>query len=56
MKIVKKYIKSPINYSGSKYRLLKKIFPLLPKNINTFVDLFCGACNVGINANAKMLI
>jgi len=51
-----KYIKSPINYSGSKYRLLKKILPLFPSNINTFVDLFCGACNVAINIDANRII
>lgn len=50
------YIKSPINYSGSKYRLLKQIIPLFPKDIDTFVDLFCGACNVGINVNANKTI
>ena len=51
-----KYIKSPINYSGGKYRLLKQIMPLFPHNINTFVDLFCGACTVGINVNANKII
>lgn len=51
-----KYIKSPINYAGSKYRLLKKIIPLFPNEIHTFVDLFGGAFNVGINVNAKRVI
>ena len=51
------YIKSPINYSGSKYRLIKKgLIELFPKDINTFVDLFCGACNVGINVNANKIV
>ncbi len=49
-------IKSPINYSGSKYRLLTKILPLFPEKINTFVDLFCGACNIGINVNSNKTI
>lgn len=35
-----KYIKSPLNYVGGKYKLLK--VPLFPKNIHTFVDLFGG--------------
>ena len=52
----KKYIKSPINYSGGKYRLLKNILPLFPEDIDTFVDLFCGACTVGINVEAKNII
>ena len=50
------YIKSPINYTGSKYRLLKHIIPLFPKDIDIFVDLFGGAFNVGINAEAKNLV
>lgn len=50
------YIKSPINYSGGKYRLLKQIIPLFPTNINTFVDLFCGAGTVGVNVEANKII
>ena len=42
-------IQSPLNYTGGKFKLLPQILPLFPKNINTFVDLFCGGCNVGIN-------
>lgn len=45
-----------MNYSGGKYRLLKQLIPLFPKDINTFVDLFCGAGTVGINANADKVI
>jgi len=29
---------------------------LFPEEINTFVDLFCGACTVGINSNAMKII
>lgn len=50
------YIKSPINYSGGKYRLLKNLYPLFPKEVNTFVDLFSGSCTVGINSNANKII
>ncbi|WP_321779272.1 Dam family site-specific DNA-(adenine-N6)-methyltransferase [Sulfurimonas sp.] len=50
------YIKSPLNYTGSKYKLLKQIEPLFPKNIGTFVDLFAGGCNVAVNADAKKVI
>lgn len=50
------YIKSPINYAGGKYRLLKKIIPLFPDKISTFVDLFGGAFNVGINVDAEHVI
>lgn len=44
-----KYIKSCLNYTGGKYKLLKQIVPLFPKNINNFIDLFCGGANVAIN-------
>lgn len=42
-------IESPLNYTGGKYRLLPQILPLFPEHVDTFVDLFCGGCNVGIN-------
>ena len=48
-----KYISSPLNYTGGKFRLLPQILPLFPSDIDTFVDLFCGGCNVGINVSAK---
>ena len=52
----KKYIKSPLNYIGGKYKLLPQILPLFPKNIDTFVDLFCGGCNVAVNIDAQKII
>ena len=51
-----KYVKSCLNYTGGKYKLLPQIMPLFPEDINMFVDLFCGGCNVGININAKKII
>lgn len=51
-----KYIKSPLNYIGGKYKLLNQIIPLFPKKINTFLDLFSGGANVGINATAEKYI
>jgi DNA adenine methylase len=48
-----KYYKSCFNYTGGKHKLLKQIEPLFPKQIQNFVDLFCGGANVAINANAK---
>lgn len=50
------YIKSPLNYTGGKYNLLSQILPLFPKRISTFVDLFAGGANVGVNANSQNLI
>lgn len=49
-------IQSPLNYTGGKYKLLPQILPLFPKDINLFVDLFCGGCNVGINVNSNRVI
>jgi DNA adenine methylase len=49
-------IKSPLNYIGGKSKLLSQILPLLPKEIKTFIDLFAGGCNVGINVNAQKVI
>lgn len=42
-------IPSPLNYIGGKYKLLPQLLPLFPKVEGTFIDLFCGGCNVGIN-------
>lgn len=50
------YIKSPLNYVGGKYKLLPQILLLFPNNISTFVDLFGGGFNVGVNVNAEHII
>ena len=42
-----KYLKSPLNYTGGKYKLLPVIEPLFPKNIRYFVDLFAGGACFG---------
>ena len=49
-------ILSPLNYTGGKFKLLPQILPLFPENIDLFVDLFCGGCNVGINVESKSVI
>ena len=51
-------IKSPMNYTGGKYKLLPQILPLFPKEdeYTTFVDLFCGGCNVAVNIHGKPII
>ena len=51
-----KYIQSPLNYTGGKFKLLPQILPLLPRNIDIFVDLFCGGGNVGINIQSRKII
>ena len=49
-------IKSPLNYTGGKFKLLPQILPLFPEKIDVFIDLFCGGCNVGINVKANQVI
>lgn len=46
-------IKSPLNYTGGKAKILNQILPLFPEKIDKFFDLFCGGCNVGINVSAN---
>ena len=53
---IKNYISSPLNYIGGKARVLDQILPFFPADIDVFVDLFCGGCNVGINAGAAHTI
>ena len=52
----KPYVKSPLNYTGGKYKMLDNLFDLFPQNIDTFVDMFAGGFNVGINADANKII
>ena len=50
------YLKSPMNYMGNKYKLLKQIVPLFPNDIDVFVDLFCGGLDVAFNTQADRKI
>ena len=52
----KKYIKSPMNYTGGKYKLLHQIELLFPENINLFVDLFTGGGNIAANVKANKIV
>ncbi|WP_195388599.1 DNA adenine methylase [Ruminococcus bicirculans (ex Wegman et al. 2014)] len=49
-------IPSPLNYIGGKFKLLPQILPLFPKIDGTFIDLFCGGCNVGVNVRCEKAI
>ena len=44
-----------MNYIGGKYRLLKQILPLFPSNLDNFIDLFAGGCNVAINVPSNKI-
>lgn len=50
------YIKSPVNYVGNKYRLIKQIVPLFPEKISMFVDAFVGSGTVLMNTKANHYI
>ena len=50
---MKKYTKTPLNYTGNKYRLLEQIQPYFPQKIKVMVDLFCGGATVGLNTDCE---
>ena len=52
----KDYIKSPLNYTGGKYKILDNIFELVPNDVECFYDILGGGFNVGINANSKKVV
>lgn len=52
----KELIQSPLNYTGGKFKLLPQILPHFPKDIDYFVDLFCGGGNVGINVPCNKVL
>lgn len=49
-------VKSPLNYTGGKYKILNQIIPIFPNDLDLFVDMFSGGANVGINVNAKKIV
>lgn len=51
-----KYVKSPLNYTGGKYKLLPQIIPLISTDKRIFVDLFGGGFNVGVNTSYGYMV
>jgi len=49
-------IKSPLNYTGSKDKLMPQIEKYLPGHIDSFIDVMGGAFNVGINVVADEVV
>ena len=47
---------SPLNYIGSKYRFIKQLKELMPKEISSIYDIFGGGFNVGINIFTNNII
>ena len=57
MKFIKEeLVKSPLNYTGGKFKLLPQILPLFPDEMDTFYDLFGGGGNVAIKVKANRVI
>lgn len=50
------YVKSPLNYTGNKFRILPQIRPHFPQRVGTMVDLFCGGATVGLNTPCERVI
>lgn len=50
------FVKSPLNYTGGKYKLLPQLIEKFPNKIGTFIDLFGGGFNVGVNIKADKII
>jgi len=47
---------SPLNYIGSKAKMIDKIKCYFPKNYSNFVDAFGGGFNVGINSKSNHIV
>ena len=47
---------SPLNYTGSKAKMLSQIKAYLPNDFSVFVDVFGGGFNVGCNIDADVII
>lgn len=51
--MTKKIIRSPLFYVGDKYKLMKQLVNLFPKEINDFYEPFTGGGTVFLNIKAK---
>lgn len=49
-------MRTPLNYTGNKSRLIGQFSQYFPSEVGTFVDLFCGGATVGLSINAKKVI
>lgn len=52
----KKYLKCPFNYIGGKHKIIEQLDKYFPTKISTFVDLFGGGFNVGINVKSQKTV
>jgi DNA adenine methylase Dam len=51
-----RWIASPLNYPGGKYRLLDSLFAHFPDRIATFYDAFAGGGTVSVNVAADAIV
>ena len=47
---------SPLNYIGSKSRMISEIRSNLPRNLDVFYDAFGGGFNVGVNVGSNQIV
>ena len=47
---------SPLNYAGGKSKIIAEIKENLPKNFDSFIDMFGGGFNVGINIDSDKIV
>ena len=52
----KEFIRSPFFYVGDKYKLLPQITDAFPKDIDRFIEPFCGGGSVFLNTTANMYL
>lgn len=50
------FYESPLNYIGSKSKMIREIKKNLPGGFDTFLDVFGGGFNVGVNIQANRVI
>ena len=47
---------SPLNYTGGKSKIIAEIKERLPKDFDSFIDMFGGGFNVGLNIDSNKII
>lgn len=50
------FAKSPLNYTGGKYKLITQLIQYMPPKHEVFIDLFGGGFNVGVNVESSLTI
>lgn len=54
--VTSEFVRSPLNYTGGKGRVLKQLRSLFPQKIDVFYDVFCGGANVAANVEARRIV